>query len=65
MVGALLLTTTVSRLTDGRLRAECGFCISTMFIALAAVVVADNINDNDNDNDDETLMMMMMMLMRA
>lgn len=30
MVGALLLTTTVSRFSDGRFRAECGFCISTM-----------------------------------
>lgn len=43
MVGALLLTTTVSRFSEGRFRAECGFCISTMIIALHA--------DNDVVND--------------
>jgi len=39
MVGALLLTTTVSRFSDGRFRAECGFCISTMMKMLQPMII--------------------------
>jgi len=60
MVGALLLTTTVSRFSDGRFRAECGFCISTMMKMLQPMIITRLLGihgemewDGLDDDDDE------------